>query len=150
MPSGVLTQEFLITHLRSVQIFLIFTKTGSRVVYGWVLAFPHGATGTTVSGGTDMETAANGRAPGDVHMDRGSPRRAGSQTTSAELSTIMNAGITPDRRAANDRRRGGARAKTIPTVRMAGSANGCTQSRSRSMTAANLAALLVFSSILQF
>ena len=96
-----------------------------------------------------MGNSANDPASGDAQVDRGSPRRAASQTTSAELSAITNAGITSDRRAANDRRRSSAQAKTIPAVRMAGSAFGWT-TLIAALTAANLAALLIFSSILQF
>jgi hypothetical protein len=93
-----------------------------------------------------MGNTAHDLALGDARVDRGPARCTARDQTSPDFSAIMNRGSTPDRRATNDRRR--TLAKAIP-LRMAGSAFGW-PTLIAPMTAARLAALLVFSSILQF
>ncbi|MBT4710426.1 MAG: hypothetical protein HOB82_02740 [Alphaproteobacteria bacterium] len=93
-----------------------------------------------------MANTAHDQASGDAQVDRGTARRTASQHTPLDFPTMASGGVSPDRRAANDRRR--ITAKAIP-MRMAGNALGWA-TLIAAMTAANLAALLVFSSILQF
>ena len=122
-----------------------FYSSGSCVVYGWLLAFSHGANGVTVSGGTDMAKTAHDQTSRDAHVVRGTPRRTAGQHTPSDIPTMLPGGVFPDRRAAIDRRR---TAKAIP-MGVAGNALGWAGVIA-AMTAANLAALLAYASIIQF
>ncbi len=97
-----------------------------------------------------MGNTGKNRASVDAHVDRGPARRSASNPTNAKMSAVMHGNQIPDRRVANDRRYvDGNAAAALPAVRMTGSALGWA-GLIAGMMAANLAALLAFSSVIRF